>query len=609
MEEESSELGSDDPEEYKGSETPEKMASLVEIKVELDGEMGHEVPPRFVSPVEIGVGDPAREERRCVSPAEVISSPGAVKANEDPLARSPSNPVGSPSVEATQEVASKPASLRGYGLKKRRIRRDPRKDAVSNVDSAQILRRRLSHAEPSMARNDNKHTSDGEGEGEGSAASLASMNIGSTPFLVAPASLDPELGFLVTAAGFGIGIESDNSDDHSSKSSTAASDPRLPYETIGFGRGRSKPRIGGGKGSGHAVQQRGQRAKGGRIDTGRKFRENRVKNEMGNSYSSIESDLMSSNMAFVRLERMASNGKQSEKSINFDGEQSDDAQLSGEVRSGFYIENGRVGDSSREHLYARLPGQEDNTKSENIQPGTDLDPFLESFVSLQSIKEALENEIQNIGGIAKDTIFDDFDNQYEETEGTSSPSVEAKSVELNQKIGHLEHKLAEALTNVNTKESKILELEAILKKKERECTNLSFLQEKRKVMEVELANLLEKKIEAEIGYLVMTRATQSWRVLAEDHISLLEEQRSPSGYPSKMMMLTVNSAENKPIVLRGRAEELVRDISVTQEVLRLHGRVFKYSLCLSIQTAILCIAFVLFIMQLLPSYNNGVTPT
>lgn len=218
----------------------------------------------------------------------------------------------------------------------------------------------------------------------------------------------------------------------------------------------------------------------------------------------------------------------------------------------------------------------------------------------------ISTEIKNIGGIAKDIVSDDSENQYEETDGTSSPSVEAKSAEPNQKIGHLEGKLAEALTNVNAKESKILELEAILKKKERECTNLSFLQEKCEVMEVELSNLLEKKIEAEIGYLVMTRTTQSWRVLAEDHISLLEEQRSPSGDPSKMM-LTVNSAENKPMMLR-EAEELEKDISVTQEVSRLHGRVFKYSLCLSIETVILCIAFVLFIMQLLPSYN-GVTPT
>ncbi|CAL9046754.1 WPP domain-interacting protein 1-like [Musa acuminata AAA Group] len=584
------------------------MASLGEIKVELNGEMGHEEPPRFVSPIEIGGGDPAREEKGCVSPAEDISSPGAVKANEDPLARSHSNPVGSRSGEATQVVPSKPAPLRGYGLKRRRrIRRDTNKDVISNVDSAQILGRRLSHAEPSKARDDNKHMSDGEGEGKGSAASLASMNIGGTPFLVAPTSLDPELDFLVTASGFSIGIDSENSDDHSSKSSTAASAPRLPYEAIGFGRDRSNTRIGGGKGSGHAVQQRGQRAKGGRINTGKKFRENRVKNEMENSYSSIESDLMSSNMAFVRVDSMGSYGKQSEKSINFDGEQSDDARLSGEVRSGFYIENGKVGDSSREDLYAHLSGEENNTKSENSQPGTDLDSFLESIVSLQSIKEALENEIQNIGGIAKDTISDDSDNQYEETEGTSSPSVEAKSAELNQKIGHLEGKLVEAVTNVNAKESKILELEAILKKKERECTNLSFLQEKCKVMEVELSNLLEKIIEAEIGYLVMTRTTQSWSVLAEDHISLLEEQRSPSGDPSKMMLM-VNSAENKPMMLRRGAEELDKDISVTQEVLRLHGRVLKYSLCLSIETVILCIVFVLFIMQLLPSYN-GVTPT
>ncbi|CAL9083512.1 unnamed protein product [Musa textilis] len=602
------------------SEPTVKMAPLSEIKAEFGGELGGEDPSGIDSPIGTGGADQIREERRgSVSPGEaVVSSPGAVKVSADPVggefvAESPSNSIGSPSSAAAEVVASKLAPSKGYGLKKwRRIRRDLNKDITGSADTAQILKRRLSLAEPSKAHEDNKHRSDGEdeaeaeaeAEGEGSVASSVSMNIGGTPFVAAPTTLDPELGLLVTATGFNIGIESESSDDHGSKSSTAASALRLRHETVGFGRDRSRARNVIGRVPGHVVQQRGQRAKGVRADV-KKITENQVKFEMENSYS----DLRSSDVAVFCTNSLASNGKQSEKSVNYCGEQTDDAQPSVEVRSGYYKENGGIGDVLRDDLDGEYSGGENKSKS---QPVSDLDPFLESIDSLQAIKEALENEIQNFGKIGKDVLPDDYGGQYEETEGSSSPAVEVNLVEQNETIEHLEGKLGEALAAVKAKETKILELEAVLHRTERpneesDSTNLLFFQEKCRDMEMELENLLEKKIEVEIKYTILARTTQIWRVLEEDHIALLEEQKSVSGDQLEMVP-EVENAENKTIMLRGRAEELEKDLLAAEEVLKLQSIAYKYSLCFCGQIILLCIAFGLFLMQLLPS-SSGVAPT
>ncbi|CAL9159798.1 WPP domain-interacting protein 1-like [Musa acuminata AAA Group] len=595
------------------SETTVKMAPLSEINAEFGGELGGEEPSGIDSPIGTGGADQIWEERGNVSPGEAVaSSPGAVKVNRDPvggefLAESPSNSIGSPSSAAAEVVASKLAPSKGFGLKKwRRIRRDLNKDITGCADTAQILKRRLSLAEPSKAHEDNKHKSDGEDEveGEGSVASSVSMNIGGPPFVVAPTTLDPELGLLVTATGFNIGIESESSDDHGSKSSTAASALRLRHETVGFGRDRSRARNVIGRVPGHVVQQRGQRPKGVRADV-KKITENQVKIEMENSYS----DLQSSNVAVFCTNSMASNGKQSEKSVNYCGEQSDDAQPSVEVRSGFFKENGGIGDVLRDDLDGEYSGGENKSKS---QPLSDLDPFLESIDSLQAIKEALENEIQNFWEIGKDVLPDDYGGQYEETEGSSSPAVEVNLVEQNEKIEHLECKLGEALAVVRAKETKILELEAVLNRTERpnkesDSTDLLFFQEKCRDMEMELENLLEKKIEVEIKYTILARTTQIWRVLEEDHIALLEEQKSPSG-DQLNMMCEVENAENKTFVSRGGAEELEKDLLAAEEVLKLQRIAYKYSLCFCVQIILLCIAFGLFLMQLFPS-SSGVAPT
>lgn len=221
-------------------------------------------------------------------------------------------------------------------------------------------------------------------------------------------------------------------------------------------------------------------------------------------------------------------------------------------------------------------------------------------------------EVRKLQELGKDEIFDDDDRQYEVTVGISSTDVGTNLIELNQKIGHLEWELGEAIAEAKAKESKAIELQETVKmkgsiNKEQDSTKLSFLPEKCKEIEIELDNLQKKKIEAEIEYLILKRATQNWRILVEDQIALFEEQNALLENQSNVM-LKVQNSENKYLMLKKRAEKLEKDLLMAEEVLRLRSRVLNCFFCLFLQVVLLCIAIVLFIIYFLPS-SSGVTPT
>ncbi|XP_010928194.1 WPP domain-interacting protein 2 isoform X2 [Elaeis guineensis] len=615
--EECSKSGFEEVVEEKESGTLEKMAPLGGIKVEINGDIGPEEHIKNHSPVDTGGAGDVREGKGSVSPAEaMVSAPMDTKVNGagvrmENTAGLPLRSIVSPPIAAPEVVASKPTPTKGYGLKKwRRIRRDLNKDGATGADSAQVLKRRLSLTETQKARDESKQKSD-----EGSMASVESRNARGAPLAVAGGTLDPELGLLVAAAGFSIGMDSENSEDRSSKSSTAASAPRLRHEAVGFGRERGRVKNSGGRGSGNVLQQRGQQGRGGGLDISKKFRGDQVRIEKENSHSSVESDLRSSDAAFMQRGSVVNNAKQSDKSINDDGYHSDEAQPSEEVRSPYHKENGGIEDLSKVDLDAELLTEEKVEKSKSHWRHPNLDPFVESLILLEAAQQALESEIENIGEIGKEPGVDDFDDNNEEAEGSSSPSPAADSGQLNRKMEHLQYKLEEALAIVKARESKVLELEAILNTtelagKEIGNTDLPLLQEKCKEMEVDLDRLLEKKMQAEIEYLIMTRTTQSWKLQAEDHIALLEDQKSLAGDQTQIM-LNWRDTENKVIMLKGKMEELeayCKELVGTGEVLRLQNKVFKSSLCCFIQLVMLSIAFGLFLMQLFAP-SHGVVPT
>ena len=222
--------------------------------------------------------------------------------------------------------------------------------------------------------------------------------------------------------------------------------------------------------------------------------------------------------------------------------------------------------------------------------------------------------MQKIGEIRKATEIDDLDDQPEETEVSSSPTLEARLLGLNQKIEHLQYKLEEASVTLKAKELKVVELEDIInrtqsQKKERSGTYVP-IHEEMHGLKFELEELLKKKIQAEVEFLVITRTTQSWKMLAEDQIALLAEQKSLAG-DQEQMVLKLWGAEDKAIKLKKQAEELVshcKELLGTEKVLKLQNKFCKFSFFCFIQLLLLCVAFGLFLIRLMPP-SHDIVPT
>jgi len=205
--------------------------------------------------------------------------------------------------------------------------------------------------------------------------------------------LDPNLGHLIATAGFSVGAggaDSDNSDDRTSKLSTAASAPRHDFSSVGFGRERDRARS-RAPGAAHGKGIRAARVRGASA---------RVASspaEAENSRSSVESNLRSSNAAHARRSSAGVTSNGVHKVLFPDGHQSDDEPPSGDLRyatGGFYKENGSVvgrlgncdSDSNNHIIHEASVG-----KFENGGTHSGLDPYAESVALLQSAQEALEN--------------------------------------------------------------------------------------------------------------------------------------------------------------------------------------------------------------------------
>lgn len=597
----------------KGSETSNKMLPSDEIRAESCDEVAPEELHKlsgttescftdpavlvFESSVE-GVGSPATAAKPTVDETMLVETK---EFNRNSSQSPPSD---------TAVVESTPVVRKGNGLRKwRRIKRDLKKDGSSSADSAQILKRRLPNTESSKSDEENKLKS--KAEGEDSVASLESRNADMNPLPVGTGALDVELERLASS-GFSIGMDSDNSEDHSSKSSTATSAPRLRHEVLASGKERGRLKILSGKGSTRLGLQKVQQGRGGTVDINKKSKGDLARFEKENSLSSVESDLRSSVVGAVQCDSVVdSNGKHNRRSLNFD-EHSDEVHTGEEVRSGYYKENGKAENLSREDLDSELL-EVNNQKSENFQSSSDLDPFLKSMVFLQEAQEALEKEIEKIAAIGKE--HDDNGRQFEGMVAYNSQMLEAYLVDLKKKAENLESKLEEASTVIETKEQKLRELEALLSKiqfpkMEGTSTHVLPLQAHEEELDSELEVLLKEKMEAEIEYLILTRTTQNWKILSEDHIALFKEQRYLAG-DQEQMMLKLRDTEDKIITLNEQKDKLeayCKELVGTENVMRLQNKVCKFSLCIIFQLMLLCIAIGLFLMQLL-SPVDGVVPT
>ncbi|XP_043701950.1 WPP domain-interacting protein 1-like isoform X2 [Telopea speciosissima] len=486
-----------------------------------------------------------------------------------------------PSGDTAATPTTPTTANKGYGLKKwRRIRRDFPKEGSTSPDSNRILKRGLSiPVEPTRPRDPSAEI---KLKSEGSVASVNS-SVKSPPSFTSAPAIKGSTSDLRLAVGstFPVCTDFDNSEDHSSKSSTAASAPTFRYDVpvfMGASSSRDKCKIKNlsGKISASAAQKV-QQGKS-RIETSKKSRAERFKIEKENSYSSLESDSRSSNVLFAQMKTFSgiSNGRQSEKSCNYDGENGDEANLS-EMQSnkGYGKENGGVVKDVSQDA-ADMLSEVREEENDNHQPTTDQDPLVDSILSLQSLQESLEREIEMFGEIGQEFVFP-------ANEPVTSHCFKESSFE----------------DEANRGESSKEELGSSLKSPQ------GFRQ-----MEIEVEDLIKQKIETEVESLVITRSTQNFKVATADHISLLEEQKSLVGEQTQMLE-KLRDAESNAVLLKRKAEELEEscgELLGTGGVLEMQNRVCKFTFCFLIQLILLFVALGIFILQLLPHYA-GFVPT
>jgi hypothetical protein len=307
------------------------------------------------------------------SDGELDFHPNSVDLNSN---GSLEKPIGSPSTAPEKPVDTK----KGKGLRKwRRIKRESIKEGSAEFTKeespadladdlaqlAQIHKRRIPL--PDSSRNAPAGDEREYVEGDSSVASVESRNTGlnevsdyASPFVP---SKSPELEHPLMINGpplFSIGaIDSDNSEDRSSKSSTAASAPKSHNLGLGRERGRHK---------GISLFSTSQRASRAKAETGRSHR---LKTEAENSNSNSN---------------VVSNGKHSDKSVNYDGGDNSDEGLQGEVRSGYYRENESMENPGHFESGTIFEEKDVNNGADNPT----LDPFIESMMFLRTAQEALE---------------------------------------------------------------------------------------------------------------------------------------------------------------------------------------------------------------------------
>ncbi|XP_051124801.1 WPP domain-interacting protein 1-like [Andrographis paniculata] len=380
---------------------------------------------------------------------------------------------------------------KGLGLRKwRRIRRDPNKVGDNSLDLGEmqvtedLLDSAVNSSKRMLVNSERKQKSQG---------SFSSTNavIGRLGSLV-PLD-DSEFGL---GLPFSAGIDSEISEHQSSRSSTAASAPKVKYET-----GRDKNRIRrslSGKSYTNSVQSDHQQGKV-RIETMKKVRGEHSKIEMENSQSSLESDSRSSKFVFLHETYSASNNRRNPMSKINGGENGDIPQGSRHNINDEHDDEGVVADSSW-------------NVSQNLSfSSRGLDTLVDSIFTLQSAQDALEREVLKFKDVGKDISADDYvSGLHTEFTPNGFPRVEQFNV------------IVEASEDISA----------------------------------DLEDLFKQKIEAEVEYLVISTTVQK---LKAAQITILEEQKQMLGNTEKNAEMLRNEAEKLENVCENisRADEIL----------------------------------------------------
>ncbi|KAG5034683.1 hypothetical protein GLYMA_04G113700v4 [Glycine max] len=553
-----------------------------------------------------------------------------LEGNSDVNGSDQKGTVGEVEVGSAEGVNSKGTPTKGFGLKKwKRIRRNVVKDPNSSVDSGKVLKRglsgnaNLSESQPFLR--------DVKEKNEGSSNMFGNV-VFSDGNVIHGSSSDSRYAL---GSGFVVGTDSENSEDQSSKSSTAASEPKLRQE-----KSRSK-----NVNSKHLANsaQRVQPGKGRTEGSKKPGGGGRVKIEKENSFSSLESDSRSSNFK-QGVFSVTSNGKHTSRPNVYDGVNSGEAHTNEHftegVEAGYGNEN-VVEDEYllQENLGTNLSWDVTEEKSVNNQSSAVEDPIIESVSCLQAVQEALQEELQKFREIGIEAISPDDDSAKcssvsagttidlglnkssqsgqsgaEEIRQTASSSSDPQVLSLTQNINILESKLEDLQGVLALKDSRIAELEASLSSvkisREESASTIDLSEKKCEGVESELEGLFKLRIEAEVEYLAISKVMQNMKGGAGIQQTLLEEQEKLSENQAQILDKVVD-AESKASVLKNKTEELEKycgDSVVVEESFVLQRRVCKMSFYLFIQFMFLVLIFWLYMSQL--SHNSGmVVPT
>jgi hypothetical protein len=213
-------------------------------------------------------------------------------------------------------------------------------------------------------------------------------------------------------------------------------------------------------------------------------------------------------------------------------------------------------------------------------------------------------EIQNFVVIGKESTHD----LDAKDDGWSNSLHLVEPVEAASKKGKdLESRMERASALIKEKDSRILELEALSRTRAWRCAIQST---NNLLLQPDLDQLLQEKMEAEIQCIILTRASQIWSQVAEGREALYEEQKCLLGN-YKQLELKFRHAENRVTVLGEMVEKLeeqCKELSTSSEILQLQSRASTLSLFCFIQFILLLIAVCIFLVRLLP-FSAEFVPT
>ncbi|XP_050368148.1 WPP domain-interacting protein 2-like [Argentina anserina] len=429
--------------------------------------------------------------------------------------------------------------------------------------------------------------------------------------------------------------DSENSEDRSSKSSTAASVPKGKYDVpLAETQPRSRAKNASTKGRNSSAQNAQQGR--GRSESSKKHRGDRVKIKKENSHSSMESDSRSSNFVFVQAAAMSSNGKQSRRSMSQEGENSDEAhasdqQFSEEVQTGFRRENAAEVEDFSQDLDADLSWLGKLDKKKKHGSFADMDALAESMFNFETVQDALQKEVQKFREIGREPISrtdhpvksvdpsssdpEKFESNLSDQVGSEkigrafSDSLEAQISSLKHHVKLMEGKLDETRARLVVKESRVAELEDIVNVsksfKEESGSNIELQEEQYRELEIEVEGLFRQKIEAEVELIVIKATTKKVKIAAGDHITLIEEQEAVAGEQS-WILNKLGEQQIRAAKLKQRTEELGRGVLETEEVLAMPMKLCKVGSCIFVQSLLLVLAIWFFLFQSSPPQGVAV---